>query len=109
MDAWLWLFFQVDGTPKLPFLTPPRRRLPAPSGATARGGLFEARGLAWDAAVGAKLVDAAATQIGASVASRGETSYALTAADGTTNATRVASVRKYLEKLVARRAEKEKP
>ena len=69
-------------------------------------GLFATHGLEWDLAVGKKLVETASKQIGASVESRGETSYALVTADGAANRTRIASVHKYLEKLVAKRAEK---
>lgn len=65
--------------------------------------IFAAHALPWDEATGRKVVDTAARQIGASVESRGETAYAL---DG--NATRIASVKKYLDKLVAKRAEKAK-
>ena len=69
-------------------------------------GLFAAHELPWDEAVATKLVEMASKQIGASVESRGETSYALEGAAGSPNKTRVASVQKYLEKLVSKRAER---
>ena len=69
-------------------------------------GLFAAHELPWDEAVATRLVEMASKQIGASVESRGETSYALEGAAGSPNKTRVASVQKYLEKLVSKRAER---
>ena len=57
-----------------------------------------------DAAAAQKLVLAAARQIGASVASRGELSYSLANSDGSANSMRIASLHKYLQKLVAAKA-----
>jgi len=63
--------------------------------------MFVAHALPWDEEIGRKMVEMAVQQIGASVESRGKTSYAL---DG--NALRIASVKKYLEKVVANYAKK---
>jgi len=63
--------------------------------------MFVAHALPWDEEIGRKMVEMAVQQIGASVESRGKTSYAL---DG--NALRIASVKKYLEKVVANHAKK---
>ena len=70
--------------------------------------LFAAHGLAWDEAGARRLVDAAARQITASVQARGESSYSLTLPNGEVNASRVTSVRKYFEKLVAKKASSKK-
>ena len=67
--------------------------------------MYEAHGLAWEEAGARRLVEAAAKQIGASVEGRGETSYSLDVGSAARNATRVASVHKYLEKLVKKKAE----
>ena len=64
--------------------------------------IFATHQLPWDAAQGQAIVDTAAKTIAGSVASRGETSYSL----GESNSKRVASVQKYLEKLVAIRVAK---
>jgi hypothetical protein len=61
--------------------------------------IFDTHALAWDEARGRKIVDMAVAKIGESVRSRGETTYALNG-----NATRIASVERYLNKVVARYA-----
>lgn len=68
--------------------------------------IFLAHSLPWDDSLAKRLVDTACKTIGQSLQSRGETSYAIELPDGTARATRVASVQRYLEKLVAKRAEK---
>ena len=68
--------------------------------------IFLAHSLPWDDSLAKRLVDTACKTIGQSLQSRGETSYAIELPDGTARATRVASVQRYLEKLVAKRAVK---
>jgi len=63
--------------------------------------MFAANALPWDEEIGRNMVEMAVQQIGASVESRGKTSYALNG-----NALRIASVKKYLEKVVAIHAKK---
>lgn len=68
--------------------------------------IFAATNLPWSDGLAKRLVDAAIKTISASLESRGETTYVIELPDGTARATRVASVHKHLEKLVAKRAEK---
>ena len=68
-------------------------------------GLFAAHELPWDEDVATCRRDG--EQADWRSISRGETSYALEGAAGSPNKTRVASVQKYLEKLVSKRAEDE--
>ena len=70
--------------------------------------VFDEHGLPWKGEeLGRKLVDAAARQIYASVEARGETSYSLVLPNGRPNSGRVAAVAKYLDKVVAKRADAE--
>jgi len=66
---------------------------------------FSAHGLAWDIDAGKRMVFEASTQIARSVEARGVRTYSLRTADGHPNETRISAVRRYLEKLVAKRAE----
>ena len=71
--------------------------------------VFDEHGLPWKGEeLGRKLVDAAARQIYASVEARGETSYSLVLPNGRPNSGRVAAVAKYLDKVVAKRADARK-
>jgi len=66
--------------------------------------LFTAKGLSWQSTAAEKMVTMAAAQITDSLEKRGETSYSLRTADGQPNETRIGSVCRYFEKLVAKRA-----
>ena len=82
---------------------------PSQGGDSANGGvlreMYDQHGLSWEEAGARRLVEAAAKQIGASVAGRGESSYSLEEGSAQKNATRLASVHKYLQKLVKKKAE----
>ena len=68
--------------------------------------LYDEHGLPWRGEDSArKLIDAAVKQIFASVQGRGETSYSLLLPNGRPNSARVASLAKYLQKVVAKKAE----
>ena len=68
--------------------------------------LFEAHRLCWDEAAVGKMLCAAASQIHASVAGRGETSYRVALPDGRPHTVRLAALDRYLRKVVQARAER---
>ena len=79
MESLIWQYAVVDGV------------LPR---------LFEAGGLEWDEAAGARMVRLAAAAISKGLHERGRSSYNLWMADGRLDETRVLALRTYLTKLV---------
>ena len=65
--------------------------------------LFAAESLDWDPTAASKMVNDACGQIAGSVEKRGEVSYSLSR-NGTVNEARVTALRRYLLKMVVRRA-----